>query len=236
MSVLSARELKDRMWGERAKDEKCRLIVTPLLGGLVGSDAAASIDIRLGCHFSGTQRVHLSHYDPFPDSAEATDDAEGTDEAAIPDEQAGQYELQFSVPFGAKVVLHPQQSVLACTLEYLRLPLDLTAQIIGRSWWGRRGLVIATASVVHPGYTGVLTLELENLGEAPIRLKTGARIGQLVFQEIRGIPEGLTYEDIYRRSKYVACTRPSMAGRTDAEARELARFPKALEGAPKRIV
>jgi dCTP deaminase len=45
-------------------------------------------------------------------------------------------------------------------------------------------LVIATATAVSPGYSGVLVLELANLGEHPIALYPGARIAQLVLYEV----------------------------------------------------
>lgn len=38
---------------------------------------------------------------------------------------------------------------------------------------------IATATTVQAGYRGCLTLELRNLGESPLPLKTGIRIAQL---------------------------------------------------------
>lgn len=51
---------------------------------------------------------------------------------------------------------------------------------------GRLGFIVAMVTVVRPGYTGVLTLELENLGEVPITLYSGARICQLIFHEVKG--------------------------------------------------
>ncbi|MCP4306415.1 MAG: dCTP deaminase, partial [bacterium] len=53
-------------------------------------------------------------------------------------------------------------------------------QVLGRSSWGRLGLVVATAVTVHPGFRGCLTLEIQNLGSAPIRLVAGVRIAQLM--------------------------------------------------------
>ena len=40
------------------------------------------------------------------------------------------------------------------------------AYVLGRSSWGRVGLIVATAVMVQPGYTGTLTLELVNEGTA----------------------------------------------------------------------
>ncbi len=40
---------------------------------------------------------------------------------------------------------------------------------------------IATATIVNPGYRGIITLELANFGEIPIRLYPGLRIAQIAF-------------------------------------------------------
>jgi dCTP deaminase len=90
----------------------------------------------------------------------------------------------YYVPFGRPFVLHPQHFVLAVTLEWLRLPNDLAGYVIGRSGWGRRGLIIATAVGVHPNFVGCLTLELTNVGEIPIAVKPGAAICQLFIHSV----------------------------------------------------
>ena len=66
--------------------------------------------------------------------------------------------------------------------------------MIGRSSWGRLGLIIATATAVSPCFKGSITLELVNLGEAPLVLYPGVRIAQLVVHTVEGIG---TYEGRY---------------------------------------
>ena len=90
------------------------------------------------------------------------------------------------VPFGKSIVLHPQKFLLGCSLEYVRIPEKLAAYVIGRSSWGRLGLVVATAIGIHPGYSGCITLELRNLGETPIILYPGQTIAQLFVHEVDG--------------------------------------------------
>ena len=67
----------------------------------------------------------------------------------------------------------------SATLEYVSVPFDYYALVLGRSSWGRLGLNIATATTVHAGYRGCITLELRNLGETPLPLKVGLRVAQL---------------------------------------------------------
>jgi dCTP deaminase len=47
-------------------------------------------------------------------------------------------------------------------------------------------LSIATASLIHPGYTGIITLELANLGQIPLGLYPGLRLAQIAFHELSG--------------------------------------------------
>ena len=66
------------------------------------------------------------------------------------------------------------------------MPLNLSAYVVGRSSWGRLGLIVATAIGVHPGYRGIITLELRNIGEIPFLLRPGLRIAQMFFHTVEG--------------------------------------------------
>jgi dCTP deaminase len=87
--------------------------------------------------------------------------------------------------FGHYFILHPRSLALASTFEYVCIPPDLECQVEGRSSWARIGLQIATANSVEPGFKGVLTLELSNVGTIPIELYPGVRIAQLVFHDAK---------------------------------------------------
>ncbi|MBQ8508560.1 MAG: dCTP deaminase [Clostridia bacterium] len=80
-----------------------------------------------------------------------------------------------------RYLLLPGQFVLATTMEYFRLPDDLTAFVEGRSSLGRMGLFIQNAGWVDPGFEGEITLELYNANRHAIELHAGRRVGQLVF-------------------------------------------------------
>ena len=81
-------------------------------------------------------------------------------------------------------LLLPGQFVLATTMEYFVLPDNLTAFVEGRSSLGRMGLFIQNAGWVDPGFHGEITLELFNANRCAIELKSGRRVGQLVFAEM----------------------------------------------------
>jgi len=91
---------------------------------------------------------------------------------------------QVCIPIDGEFLLHPGQFALGAVYEFIKLPLDLCADVVGRSSWARVGLVIAMATFVHPGYAGCLTLELQNLGEVPIRLQPGMRVAQILLRGI----------------------------------------------------
>ena len=81
-------------------------------------------------------------------------------------------------------LLHPGQFVLATTMEYFRLPDNMTAFVEGRSSIGRLGLFIQNAGWVDPGFEGEITLELFNASARAIELEAGRRVGQLVFAQL----------------------------------------------------
>lgn len=162
--TLSAQAIADRMAHPEMRQ---RLVVTPLLdrGTQLKPDQAA-IDVRLGRAFSivrpwthGVAELHGGVAPPPPMERIVLD-------------------------FGQPLIIHPHQFVLARTLEFVRLPPDLSAYVIGRSSWGRRGLIVATAVVVHPGFAGPITLELKNVGEVPLALYPLDRIAQLTLHAI----------------------------------------------------
>ena len=84
-----------------------------------------------------------------------------------------------------KYLLLPGQFILATTMEYFKLPNDLTAFVEGRSSLGRLGLFIQNAGWVDPGFEGEITLELFNANRCAIELQAGYRLGQLVFARMQ---------------------------------------------------
>jgi dCTP deaminase len=154
-----------------------RLVVSPILSK--DQLGASSIDLRLGNVFLMVRARGLSHVDParFAASDKPADDHES--------EQARrQKHERYEAPFGQRFLLHPGMLVLVPTLEWLKLPANLQGTVTARSCWAREGLSIATASLIHPGYTGIITLELANLGQIPLVLYPGLRIAQIAFQKL----------------------------------------------------
>lgn len=156
------------------------LVISPITNEKqIGS---SSVDIRLGSVFKYLKVVNQTHFD-ISNLNNLRHEIEEYSEEII---------LQPLEPF----ILHPKDFVLGSTLEYLKLPLNLTARLEGRSTWGRVGLQVhSTAGLVDPGFEGSLTFELHNLGKLPLPLFPGIRIGQLVFYEMQNTYSSYTEKD-----------------------------------------
>jgi len=97
-------------------------------------------------------------------------------------------------------ILLPGQFILGSTIEYFKLPANITAFVEGRSSYGRLGLFIQNAGWVDPGFEGNITLELFNASNRAIRLVSNKRLGQLVFAEMDSVAEN-PYNGKYQGQK-----------------------------------
>ena len=82
-------------------------------------------------------------------------------------------------------VLHPGEFALGHTAEVVGCPDDIVGVVNGKSSLGRLGLQVhATAGFIDPGFKGTVVLELSNVSNLPILLRTGMKVAQLVFQRL----------------------------------------------------
>ncbi len=89
------------------------------------------------------------------------------------------------VPDGDAFTIQPGELVLAATQEELVLANDVMARLEGRSSLARLGIIVhSTAGLFDPGWTGIPTLELGNLGRMPVRLYPGMRICAFTFAQL----------------------------------------------------
>lgn len=132
----------------------------------------SSIDLRLGEEFLEFQRTNIPCIHPNRE------------------DEVSKYVTETHVPEGGEFILHPGDFVLGTTKERVEIPSDLVAHVEGRSSLGRLAIVVhATAGLCDPGYEGQITLELSNLGAAPVALTPGMRVSQLTFTELRSPAE-----------------------------------------------
>jgi dCTP deaminase len=84
----------------------------------------------------------------------------------------------------------PGEYVGVSTLEKIRLPADLMAVLYPRSSVNRRGLSVDLTGIVDAGYEGNLMIPVRNNTQYQvIRMYPGERFCQLVFEEIKGLPQ-----------------------------------------------
>ena len=190
---LSAKQLTKRLWaGDYTSLNGNTLCIVPMPDiDEIAKKNTAAIDLRLGRWFRTMRQTKLTKIVPGDDSHE-----EGISK-------------EHYVRFDSSFVLHPGQFVLGITLEWLKLPHNLSAYVTGKSSWGRRGLIIETAAGIHPGFTGCLTLELANIGTTPIVLNPGMLICQIFLHEVLESEQATT-------TQFIAFRKPGL-GRVDKD-------------------
>ena len=83
-------------------------------------------------------------------------------------------------------ILRPGDFVLAVTQEYFYFGPTLHGVLQGKSSWARVGLYVESAGLFDSGFEGVAVVELTNQGKAPLMLRAGQPIAQMIFQ--RNLP------------------------------------------------
>ncbi len=111
-----------------------------------------------------------------------------------------------------RIKLFPGEVVLASTLEHVTIPRDVACDLKLKSTLGRLWINHSLAGWCDPGFSGQITLELQNLGPEPFVLDAGRRIAQLIFIRMESEPE-LAYGDPGSGSHYQGQTGTTRARR-----------------------
>lgn len=179
--ILSDRDIKKSLASGRIK-----INPEPDLKEQLGS---CSIDLHLG----NTFRVFRHSRYPHIDLKGAIDASKLMDEIVVPE--------------GEAFIMQPGNFALASAAETLELADDILGRIEGRSSLGRLGIIVhGTASVFDPGWIGVPTMELGNLGVMPVALYPGMRICAFTFEEVSS-PVEVPYR-MKHGNKYAGQTSP----------------------------
>ncbi|RKD92529.1 dCTP deaminase [Mangrovibacterium diazotrophicum] len=168
----------------RALYEKGEFVIRPLLSN--GQFGEVTVDLRLGTDFL----VSIQGREPVID-------ATGNPDA----KPIASFFQETKRLVGEEFYLHPHQTVLCSSLEYIKIPDDIFMVLSTRSSYNRLGLSLNT--VVQPGYCGCLSLELTNSNNNPLKLLVGASIIQA---RLFKLTEGTNYFNSDR--KYSCQVRP----------------------------
>ncbi|MBS1716891.1 MAG: dCTP deaminase [Armatimonadetes bacterium] len=184
--MLTLLDLQKRLWkGEQDLNPNCDLAIAPFPRIEKDDLGNVGLDLHLGSWFATFRETDITNLKVGPRTEE------------------DRVVKSTFVQLGHSIILHPGQFLLGITLEWLRLPHNLAAHVVGKSSWGRRGLIIATATGVQPGFSGCLTLEIANVGRTPLELRTAVPICQLFFEEVSMPSES-------RRSTFSGSRKPSV--------------------------
>lgn len=80
-------------------------------------------------------------------------------------------------------VIRRGEFLLASTIEEFKMPRYLVGVVHDKSSWARKGLAVQN-TVIEPGWSGFLTLELTNHGPEELVLKRGVGICQVLFHHL----------------------------------------------------
>jgi dCTP deaminase len=160
--VLTKNEILRRM-ETFAVNDKRSLVITPLLYGDKIFDAD-SVDLRLGCYFLLPKTLDQPFFSPDRTSATSL-------------------HVKVHVPLGEFLVVPAHQTILGATLEFIKLPHDVSGQVLTKSSVARTFIVVETAPWIHPQYRGCLTLEIANVSNTPVLLYPGRKICQMILMQ-----------------------------------------------------
>ncbi len=140
---------------------------------------ACSLDLRLGREFRVFERTRHAFIDP----RHTIDWDSFTRVITVADDES--------------FIIHPQELVLAATVEEITLPADVLGRLEGRSSLGRIGIIVhGTAPLFYPGFTGHCVMELGNIGPMPVALYPGMRICSFTFEKLSS-PSSRPYKGKY---------------------------------------
>lgn len=98
---------------------------------------------------------------------------------------------------GDFVIIPPNSYVLGHTIEYFKIPRDITAVCIGKSTYARAGCIV-NVTPIEAGFEGTVVIEIANLTPLPMKVYANQGIAQFLF--FKGEPCETSYAD--RAGKY----------------------------------
>ncbi len=142
----------------------------------------ASLDIRLGAHYTRTKAIN---HNKFKDNKKVCALTPIGYDYSVGCIDPTNKESFIHETFESKEYwLMPQEMILVSMLERITLPDFITAKLCGKSSLGRLGLGNSeVAGVADSGWDGFLVMELFNHSTSAILLSCGMKVGHLLFME-----------------------------------------------------
>lgn len=105
---------------------------------------------------------------------------------------------EITLHHGQSYLLQPGIFILASSVEYIRLPAELAAEVKLKSTTARKGIGHVYSGWVDPGFEGQITFEL--FSHIPVLLEPGKPIAQIIFQQMAQVPEN-PYQGRYQHQQ-----------------------------------
>lgn len=135
MGVLSRTEIIRRL--ELPITEAKSIFITPLDEKSMDFD---SVDLRLGCYFRVPAISSMPYIDPRKQGTASS-------------QRSVLVHKPLKSRWGrASFYLQPQHSVLAGTLEYIKMPADVSGQVLTKSSWARLFVTVESARYARRHY------------------------------------------------------------------------------------
>lgn len=83
---------------------------------------------------------------------------------------------------GPVCTIPPNSFALARSIEYMRIPRNVTCIVLGKSTYARCG-VVTNFTPLEAGWEGHITIEISNTTPLPARIYANEGIGQILFFE-----------------------------------------------------
>jgi dCTP deaminase len=99
---------------------------------------------------------------------------------------------------GQTCTIPPNSFALARSVEYIRMPRDVTGVVLGKSTYARCGIV-TNFTPLEAGWEGHITIEISNTTPLPARIYANEGIAQVLFF-LSDEPCRISYAD--RKGKY----------------------------------
>lgn len=93
---------------------------------------------------------------------------------------------KITLQYGQKYLLQPGTFILASSLEYVKIPPELAAEVKLKSSTARAGIGHMFAGWIDPGFEGNITFEL--FSHVPVWLQPGKPVCQIAFLHMSKVP------------------------------------------------
>ena len=171
--------------------------------------ANTSYDVRLGpYYYRQSGMLHGQMFNPFSEASTRQFYQKAEEAVAVSEIKSKQNPLENLKPQDRVILVAPNETILAHTLEFLgglngdpalKLPA-VTTEMRARSSMGRIGIAVCKcAGWGDIGYINRRTMEITNFSNATIALPVGLRVAQFIFHATTPVADADFYA---RKGKY----------------------------------